>query len=128
MQTIFPAISSEKIENLKLYILQRAILREKCLLADHPLVEQFWETFRYLNSETRNMEREALNHSGNPAYYAINLNHFVQQCRDNGQEIPDLKVLKQLLPHSKKHKLLEKSKAITSKITNKTVRCWLFKI
>uniref|UniRef100_UPI0004E20A2F hypothetical protein n=1 Tax=Maridesulfovibrio frigidus TaxID=340956 RepID=UPI0004E20A2F len=128
LQIIFPAISTETIENFKLYILQRATLREKRLLADHPLVEQFWETFRYLNSETRSTEGEALNHSGNPAYYAINLNHFVQQCRDNGQEMPDLKVLKKLLPHSKKHKLLHKSKAMTSIITNKTVRCWVFKV
>ncbi|WP_051249656.1 toprim domain-containing protein [Maridesulfovibrio zosterae] len=127
LKVLFPSITDQTIKSLQGYLRHRAVLREDRLAADHPLVEQFWETYRYLNSETGAGPEYALNHSAEPGLIAVNLNHFVQRCREKGQELPDMKSLKKLLPQSKKHELVDKGRAINSCLSNKTVRCWIFK-
>ncbi|MBI9109890.1 toprim domain-containing protein [Maridesulfovibrio ferrireducens] len=127
LKVLFPNIEDRSTQRLQDYLLSRALLREERLAADHPLVEQFWETFRYLNSETKASIDYTLNHSAEPDQYAINLNHFKQRCRENGQEVPDMKELKKLLIHSKKHELIEKNRSVRSKLFDKVVKCWVFK-
>ncbi len=127
LKVLFPSFNDQNSHDLQNYLLKRAVSREERLAADHPMIEQFWETYRYLNSETNTVIESSLNHSNNPDLIAINLNHFIQRCRENGQESPDMKILKKLLPHSKKHELIERSRPMKSRLNDKTVRCWIFK-
>lgn len=127
LKIVFPSISGQTVQSLQNYLRNRALIREDRLSADHPLIEQFWDTFRYLDSETKAAPEFGLNHSSAPDQIAVNLNHYMQRCREMGQEMPDLKLLKKLLPHSKKHELIDRGRAMASKLTGKTVRCWVFK-
>lgn len=125
LAVLFPSMTQERQDKLATYILERARKREQRLSADHPLVEQFWETYQYINAYYKDTA-EWLNHSDQPDQIAINLNHYRAQCQQHGQELPDLKQLKQLLPFSKKHKLVEKSRVVYSAQTQRSTRCWVF--
>ncbi|MFV0349225.1 MAG: toprim domain-containing protein, partial [Halodesulfovibrio sp.] len=64
LKVLFPKIQMESLDRLTDYILERAKIRERRIAADHPIVEQFWDTFHYLNEECRTrMEPGWLNHS-----------------------------------------------------------------
>lgn len=127
LSVLFPHMDKALPQNLQTYLWQRAKIREERLQADHPLVEQFWSTFAYLNSETSTTTDNWLNHSSTPDEIAVNLNQYQEQCRLHGQEIPDIKQLKKLLPHSKRHQIVSSCKAVNSRHLNKTIRCWIFK-
>lgn len=130
---LFPQITIDMLSDLKAFIYERAQDRSKRLVKDHPMVEQFWDTYLYLN-ERPNKEGavyddpliEVLNHSNKENQVAINLNHYVEMCRKFGQEIPDLKVLKKLLPGSTRYRFIECTK-VKSKQAGKTLHCWVFK-
>lgn len=129
LQLIFPSFTSEKVKQLEDYLLKRAKAREARLGLDHPVVEDFWETFRYLNEEAKGAEGHSLNHSCNEELYAISLKHYEERCKDRGQRPPDMKLLKKLLPNSKRHEFVAKNRSVRSVLLNgKTVKCWIFKI
>ncbi|WP_319761896.1 toprim domain-containing protein [Maridesulfovibrio sp.] len=127
LQVLFPSFDNAKVQQLQNYLRHRAVLREDRIAADHPMIEQFWETFRYLDTEACPSPEYRLNHSADQGQIAVNLNHFTQRCRERGQELPDMKALKKLLPQSKKYELMDKGRPMTSSITGKTTRCWVFK-
>lgn len=127
LREIFPKIEEQTCKNLQTYLWQRAQAREQRLTADHPLVEQFWDQLTYINRETGGSKtQDWLNHSTDENQIAVNLNQYLEQCRHHGQDIPDLKQLKKLLPHSKRHKLVDKCKVVNSPRLSKAMRCWVF--
>lgn len=126
LPVLFPAMETELIEELTEYLYLRAKARETRLKADHPVVAQFWETFDYLNMETKK-EEGWLNHAADDDTIAVNLNEYRMACMDYGQELMDFKLLKRLLPESRSHKLVESNKTLWSTKNRKTVRCWVFK-
>lgn len=142
MKVIFPAWSEERQVKLADYILQRAETREQRLAADHPLVEQFWETVQYINNAREHDAVEFLNHSNKEELIAINLNQYRKECLHQGQELPDMNQLKKLLKHGKRHKLIASGKNVSSRwekikgdptpeggneLKPKVHRCWIFK-
>lgn len=109
--------------------------RESRLSADHPVLEQFWDTYHYINNQViqisdeqgdREVPQQVLNHSLDKSLIAINLNDFIERCRSRGQESIPINDLKQLLPSSHRHAYVA-NKVIRSRITGKGIRCWIFK-
>ena len=95
--------------------------------ADHPILEQFWDQFDYLNGISKEKGApDRLNHSADDALIAVNLNHFLEVSRSAGQQIFDLNTLNQLFPNSKRHKFLE-YKVVWSKHESRSYKCWIFK-
>lgn len=126
LAVLFPSLDQERQDKLAIYILERARKREQRLSADHPLVEQFWESFHYLNSQHETKVDNFLDHSSDPGIIAVNLSQYRELCQKHGQELPDMKTLKKLLPQSKRHKFVEAGRAVSSQHFNKTMRCWIF--
>lgn len=108
-------------------VISMAKERQQAINADHPMVQEFWELFDYLNGETY---APVLNHAKDPGLIAVNLNHFAQVAADNKQQFPQMVDLKRLLTTSKRRKFVG-NKAVNSNIqsrtgTGKTVKCWVF--
>jgi len=113
-------------------ITEMALERQAAINADHPIVQQFWETYEYLNGDDDAMPK--LNHSKDPLFIAINLNEFLQLASENRQDVPALLDLKRLLKGSIRHKYEDQKivhsaiKARHQNITGSTsMRCWLFR-
>ncbi len=119
------------------YISDIAHQRNARLASDHPVLQEFWDTYHYLNDDyvmiddetgKRTANRHVLNHSKDSAFIAINLNHFVELCRLKGQKIPDLQTLKELLPSSRRYEFV-KSKKVRSRIkSGAVVQCHIFEV
>ena len=106
-----------------------AIERQDAISADHPLVNEFWEIYDYLENLYRD---PVVNHSRTPDKIAINLNHFYARSLEYGQKAIDLDLLRKLLPDSRRHKFIASNVSVSSAIragnTKKpqTVKCWTF--
>lgn len=113
-------------------LIAAAMERQMAISADHKIVNEFWETYEYLEG-LANGERPMLNHSRDPNKIAINLNEFVATASKHGQAVPDLVDLRKHLTDSRRYKLISANTAVNSNIRNTmlgssfTVKCWVFK-
>lgn len=132
-------VSDDDFAQVQAQIVAMARERQQSINADHPLVQEFWEAFDYLDgmgvthpSGARD-ERPLLNHSRNTDEIAVNLNEFVEKAAAHRQQIPVLAELKKVLRTSKTRRYLD-VKSVNSAIktrndgidTPRTVHCWLF--
>lgn len=133
-------IDYELVSDAQEMLLEMAQDRVDQLNGDHPLVEQFWDVFEYLNS-SRSPEF-SINHYEHDAHQiAINLNEVYKVAARNYQQLPDIKEMKNLLMTSRRYKFIDKSRVIKSHkypaddVKNATeerdfrehsVRCWIF--
>ncbi len=123
-------LPKEHLYGLHDYIETIAAERERAVKADHPLLQDFWEAYEYMNGEDAYPK---LNHARDAGTIAINLNHFVKVANENKQQIPTLSELKPLLRQTRTHKFID-TKAINSNVLFKdefcregrTVKCWVF--
>lgn len=115
-------------EGLSEYLLLRAKSREKRLAADHPLVEQFWDTYEYISTQLCKLKgrEEPLNHENKPGVIAVNFNQYMEACRNSGQTVPDIPTLKKLLPTSSTRRFVASNRCIYSRHEKKNVKCWVF--
>ncbi|WP_254424126.1 toprim domain-containing protein [Thalassospira marina] len=104
-----------------------AIMRQRSIAADHPLIEEFWEIYEFLGENK-------LNHSRTPQEtIAINLNHLQAVAHSYNQPLPPLSDLKKILRSSKSRRFID-IKAVNSANEAyqsnadraKTVKCWVF--
>lgn len=123
-------LTTEQRDAAHRLIRELAAERQIAISADHPLVQEFWDAFDYLNGSDGAPQ---LNHSRDPAVIAVNLNHFAQVAAEAKQQVPPLTDLKRLLRGSKIRKFVD-LRAVHSTLflragetTPKTVKCWLFK-
>ncbi len=122
-------LPSEQRQSVQSCIEQMAIERQQALELDHPVVQQFWETYEYLNDGN---PHSTLNHSRNDQLIAINLNHFTHVAAENKQEIPPLIELKNHLKTSKERKFYaikpvnSALNAGDNNVASATVKCWVF--
>lgn len=125
---IFPTMTDHLKDGLTEYLLLRAKAREKRLAADHPLVEQFWDTYDYLNTQlSRTMPRtDPLNHEARAGLIAVNFNHYLEACRSHGQPTPDMSTLKKLLPACASRKFIASNRCVYSRHDKKNIKCWVF--
>jgi len=112
-------------------LVNMAMERQSAISADHPLVNEFWETYEYLES-LGNGERPIVNHSRDKQRIAVNLNDFIAMAARHNQPVPDLKVLRCYLRDSRRHKLIDPNLTVNSAIKldsfdkGVAVRCWVF--
>ena len=85
-------------------------------------VEAFWTLYYEFEGD----RRHTVNHSKNPDRIAININHFMEVCRQRGQGILDPLHYKRILKDSKSPAYIEQA-AVSSAISGKTVKCWIFR-
>jgi hypothetical protein len=125
MSVIFPSMTESLCSDFMQYLISRAKTRVERIMADHPIVEKFWDIFEYIE---HNANRETtINHASDPAQIAINLNQFRDKAMAFGQELIDLSQLKKLLLSGcKRHKLIEANKNVWRNDIQKTIRCWVF--
>lgn len=129
LRFIFPNYDDEWNNRLQAYIFNRAESRQQRMNADHPLVQQFWEIYDFINSASEKQSafslKQHLNHASKEGQIAINLNHFYQTCRDRNIELIATNDLKKLLPSSQRHKYIG-TKNVRSNILEKAVHCMVF--
>ncbi|MDF3821689.1 toprim domain-containing protein [Leptospira sp. 96542] len=115
--------------------------RQESIGADHPLVQEFWELFEFLDRmpvERGNGTIDTaprLNHHHEPLKaIAVNLNEFVEHAKRHNQQVPLMSELKKALRTSKSRRFIE-IKSVNSAIDRKaagdtergrTVYCWVF--
>ncbi|BBE51164.1 Phage-related protein [Ferriphaselus amnicola] len=131
-------IGKRELEETHSFIEYIAVERQQALEEDHRIVQEFWETYEFLNG---NDETPRLNHARKEELQiAINLNHFVAVASDFRQQIPELGELKKMLKTSRTHKFVG-IKTVNSAINSAwnarrrneggdekpaTVKCWVF--
>ena len=110
-------------------IKEACIARQSTIAADHPMVAEFWEAFDFLDDDYDQYGNRTpvLNHSREPTEIAVNLNEFVEKAANARQQIPPLTDLKRHLKTSKHRKFIESSRVVSSAITYRATRCWIFK-
>ena len=93
------------------------------------MVAEFWEAFDFLDDDYDQYGNRTpvLNHSREPTEIAVNLNEFVEKAANARQQIPPLTDLKRHLKTSKHRKFIESSRVVSSAITYRATRCWIFK-
>jgi hypothetical protein len=127
LDTLVP-ISSDIIADTHDRLMECAIERQKAIASDHPVVEEFWEAFDYLDALGEHGGK--LNHSRDPSKIAVNLKEFealAGHCRIN---VPQQQELKRHLKNSRSRKFL-KNDSVNSRIKSTkdkpaTARCWVF--
>ena len=132
-------LSDEQFNQVRAQIAAMARERQQAINADHPLVQEFWEAFDYLDSlgthTAAGMDpRPTLNHSRDAELLAVNLNEFVEKAALHRQQVPLLAELKKVLRTSKTRRFVDiksVNSAIKSRMdsgieTAKTVHCWVF--
>ncbi|MGD7786532.1 bifunctional DNA primase/helicase, partial [Escherichia coli] len=108
--------------------------RQQAISADHPLVQEFWDIFDFLDGD----DEPQLNHSRDEQLIAVNLNHFIQLATERRQQIPPISDLKRVLKTSRTHKFIEVrtvNSGINAEFNRRypaaprrpaTVKCWVF--
>lgn len=127
-------LPADRHEALCAQIIAMAGERQNVINGDHPMVQEFWEAFDFLNSNPNSR----LDHSADPEVIAVNLNHFVQVASEKRQQIPLLRDLKKVLKTSGRRKYLDQ-RTVNSVIyrkdlppiseekpTSTSVKCWIF--
>lgn len=131
-------IGKRELEETHAFIEDMAAERQQALELDHSIVQEFWETYEFLNGHD---DTPRLNHARrDDQQIAINLNHFVSVASDFRQQIPNLGELKKLLKTSRVRKFVD-IKPVNSAINAAwnarasreggaerpaTVKCWVF--
>lgn len=134
-------LTDEQFDQVRAQIIAMARERQQAINADHPLVQDFWEAFDYLDSmgthtDQTGTPRPVLNHSRDAELIAVNLNEFVERAAFYRQQIPVLAELKKVLRTSKTRRFVD-IKTVNSNIHKrkgkdggedlaKTVHCWVF--
>ena len=137
-------ITDAQLEAVQQQIYQMAEERQRAISSDHPLVQNFWEAFDYLDAMGEQRpngtvdSRPRLNHSRKPSEtIAVNLNEFVEFASLHRQQVPVLAELKAVLKTSKDRRFIDvkpvNSALKTStdpndptKEVGKAVHCWIF--
>ncbi|CAB5705372.1 toprim domain-containing protein [Comamonas aquatica] len=99
-------MSDAQFAAVRAQIVAMAQERQRAISADHPLVQEFWEAFDYLDSIPKPtahgpINAPRLNHSRDHSLIAVNLNEFVEMASERRQQVPPLAELKKVLRTSK---------------------------
>ena len=126
-------VSPTKVRLTLDYLKSMAASREQVCGSDHPLVQEFWEIYDFLEGDND----KVVNHSRDPQYIAINLNQFAEEATNRKQKLPLLNELKSLLKDCRIHKFVGRkpvNSAVNAHLNKKhpsmnkplTVKCWVF--
>lgn len=137
-------LTDAQFEQVRDQVVAMARERQQAINADHPLVQEFWEAFDYLDSMlvagNAGANKPVLNHSRDEELIAVNLNEFVERAATYRQQIPAMAELKKVLRTSKTRRFVD-IKTVNSGIHTRkgkdegkflgaevarTVHCWVF--
>lgn len=109
-------------------IISMAQTRDKVIKSDSIIVQNFWNTIEEMESSIPLVASKDsnVNHSARSDWIAINFAHLYKVAADYRYSLPELNELQTALRHSLHYRFVEANKAIQSKITNSTKRCWIF--
>ena len=124
---ILPKLSHERVDQVIDHIWERAKERQTRLSGDHPLIEQFWDIFDFINDypDPTGKTFETLNHSLDDRLIAINIPHFQARAAEYRQNLPPITELTTLLKSSRRHRCLG-TRSVRSRIFKKIMKCWIF--
>lgn len=138
LRVVLPNMPGVVLDAAHDQILTMAREREAACAADHPLVQEFWDLYDFLNGAGED-DNELLNHSRDPSVIAISLPHFTQVCADRRMPCPPMADLKRVLGTSRHRKFLEvrtvnssvharlnKFRAEGAPAKPAAVKCWVF--
>ncbi len=105
--------------------------RQRMINTDHPIVQEFWDTFDYLEGGGE----PKLNHTREPGLIAVNLNDFVKLAAEHQQKVPPQIDLKRYLRSSRERKYVGtklirsviRSKNLSHQTGPQVLKCWIFK-
>ena len=102
--------------------------RDKILKSDSVIVQNFWNTVEEMEDAITNPTHveSVVNHSAKSDVFAINFAHLYKVAADYRYSLPEVNELQNALRHSLHYRFVEANKAIQSKITGSTKRCWIF--
>lgn len=109
-------------------LLVMAQTRDKVLKSDSIIVQNFWNTIEEMEDAVKapTHKESVLNHSAKPELFAINFAHLYRVAADYRYSLPEMNELQNALRHSLHYRFVEANKAIQSKISGSTKRCWIF--
>jgi uncharacterized membrane protein YsdA (DUF1294 family) len=127
-------IPVETIHKMQALLITMAEQRQESLNEEHPVVQQFWATFDYIDSKSLStdsgspiMSENVMNHSCRPEEeIAVNLESFRQRCADLHMELMGSRELRRYLPTSRKRQYI-RNESMWSRLEGRTIRCWIFK-
>lgn len=130
-------ISEDQYKATRAFILEMTRARQRAISDDHPLVQQFWEAFDYLDAmgptTQSGSQLPLLNHSRDPDLIAVNLNEYVEKAAFHRQQVPLMAELKKVLRNSKTRKFVDVKSVSSSFATRsddtsipRSVHCWVF--
>ncbi|ENU92524.1 hypothetical protein F971_01506 [Acinetobacter vivianii] len=113
---------------VKAEFLRMAQSRDKVLKSDPVIVQNFWNTIEEMEDSIKKLENHesVVNHSSKSDIFAINFAHLYKVAGDYRYSLPDMSEIQAALRHSLTYRFVEANKAIQSKLTNSTKRCWIF--
>ncbi len=120
--------TDEELASARSELVNMAIDRQQAINADHPVVQEFWDAFDYLEGVTRG--NGGLNHYGiDSDHIAVNLRHFEALCNEYKLRLPPPSEQKRHLRTSRSRKFLEANKSLRSAVfaDNRVLKCWIFK-
>lgn len=98
--------------------------RQRDLSGDHPVVEDFWSCFDYLQDISESSKLNHVREDGE--IIAVNLKHFESVAANFKLSIPDTLSLKRHLKGSKSRPFVEANRPVYSLLWQRTTRCWIF--
>lgn len=124
MHVLNDVMSEAQAKEAKSVLITMSQQRVARLSSDHPLVEQFWEIYEYMDT----LGNCDMNHyPADRKQIAINLPAFYKIAQQEGQRLPEQTEMKRLLKSSRKNKFIDSNVAVSSAVYNKkTVKCWVF--
>jgi hypothetical protein len=130
-------IGASELRQTQTFIEDMALERQESINDDHPVVQEFWDAYDYINGDD---EVGILNHHRKSSeLIAINFPHFIQVASERRQQLPDLRDLKKLLKTSRVRKFIDirpVNSVINARYNTRkdndaqakkdTVDCWVF--
>lgn len=118
---------------VKTEIFNMAKERDQTLDTEHPLNIQFFDVLERLNAAPNEVEgagyhirRLHINHSKDSNLLAISMPEIYQLANEYRYDLPPQTDMQHALRQSKQYKFTAANKVVASKITGKSIRCWVF--
>ena len=118
---------------VKQEVFAMATERDQTLDTEHPLNIQFFDVLERLNAAPNEVEganhhirRLHINHSKDPRLLAISMSEIYQLANEYRYDLPPQADMHHALRQSKQFKFVAANKVVASKITGRSIRCWVF--
>ncbi|TEU23337.1 toprim domain-containing protein [Alkanindiges illinoisensis] len=107
-------------------LVNMAISRDKVLKSDSVIVQNFWDTFEQIEGHKSLTEESVVNHHSKSTLIAINFPQLYKVASDLHYQLPPMQELQDALRHSQHYRFIETNRMVSSRITRKSTRCWIF--